>query len=157
MVGFFLLAITLTFQVTVYEFCLCVLSHFSPSRCDPVDCSPPGSSVRGVSRQEYCKMLPFPPPGDLPNPGIELTSLTSSELTGKVFTLVPPGNNRIYQTQNFFYIYKCLGILALNAKIVPHQFKFLIFISMYKVTDDFVSLVYYFYSVHQQYLTHFSR
>ena len=26
------------------------------------------------SRQEYCSGLPFPPPGDLPNPGIESTS-----------------------------------------------------------------------------------
>ena len=29
----------------------------------------------GFSRQEYCRELPCPPPGDLPNPGIKLTSL----------------------------------------------------------------------------------
>ena len=29
----------------------------------------------GFSRQEYWSGLPFPPPGDLPNPGIEPTSL----------------------------------------------------------------------------------
>ena len=28
----------------------------------------------GFPRQEYWIRLPFPPPGDLPNPGIELTS-----------------------------------------------------------------------------------
>ena len=28
----------------------------------------------GFSRQEYCSGLPFPYPGDLPNPGIELGS-----------------------------------------------------------------------------------
>ena len=28
----------------------------------------------GFSRQEYCSGLPFPSPGDLPNPGIELGS-----------------------------------------------------------------------------------
>ena len=39
-----------------------------------MDCSPPGSSVRGIFRQEYWNELPFPPPGDLPDPGIELTS-----------------------------------------------------------------------------------
>ena len=38
--------------------------------CDPMDCSPPGSSV-GFSRQGYWSGLPFPSPGDLPNPGIE--------------------------------------------------------------------------------------
>ena len=32
------------------------------------------------SRQEYWSGLPFPPPGDLPDPGIEPTSLTSPAL-----------------------------------------------------------------------------
>ena len=40
--------------------------------CDPVDCSPPGSSAHGISRQEYWSGLPFPPPEDLPVPGTEL-------------------------------------------------------------------------------------
>ena len=42
--------------------------------CDPMDCSPPGSFVHGFSRQEYQSGLPCPPPGDLPNPGIESRS-----------------------------------------------------------------------------------
>ena len=32
----------------------------------PVECSPPGSSVHGISRQAYCSGLAFPTPGDLP-------------------------------------------------------------------------------------------
>ena len=32
----------------------------------------------GFSRQEYWSELPFPPPGDLPDPGIEPTSLNVS-------------------------------------------------------------------------------
>ena len=39
--------------------------------CDPMDYSLPGSSVHVFSRQEYWSGLPFPSPGDLPNPGIE--------------------------------------------------------------------------------------
>ena len=39
--------------------------------CDPMDCGPPGSSVHGIPRQEYWSGLPFPSPGDLPDPGIE--------------------------------------------------------------------------------------
>ena len=35
----------------------------------------PGSSVHGFSRQEYWTRLPYPPPGDLPNPGIRPSSL----------------------------------------------------------------------------------
>ena len=41
--------------------------------CDPMDCSPPGSSV-GFSRQEYGSGLSFPPLGDLPDTGIESES-----------------------------------------------------------------------------------
>ena len=40
----------------------------------------------GFSRQEYCRGLPFPPPGDLPNPGIEAASLMSPALAGELFT-----------------------------------------------------------------------
>ena len=36
----------------------------------------------GFSREEYWSGLPCPPPGDLPNPGIKPTSLTSSALAG---------------------------------------------------------------------------
>ena len=38
--------------------------------CEPMDWSPPGSSVYGISRQEYCCGLPIPSPGDLLDPGI---------------------------------------------------------------------------------------
>ena len=42
--------------------------------CDPMDCSLPGSSAMGFSRQEYWSGLPFPSPEDLPtqgsNPGL---------------------------------------------------------------------------------------
>ena len=44
--------------------------------CDPMNCSPPGFSVHGLSRQEYWSGLPFPSPGDLPDPGIEPGSPT---------------------------------------------------------------------------------
>ena len=40
----------------------------------------------GFSRQECCTVLPFPPPGDLPDPGIELESLRSPALAGGFFT-----------------------------------------------------------------------
>ena len=44
--------------------------------CNPLDCSLAGYSLHGISRQEYWRGLPFPFPGDLPNPGIELRSPT---------------------------------------------------------------------------------
>ena len=42
----------------------------------------------GFSRQEYWSGLPFPPPGDLPNPGI---TPKSPALAGRFFTPEPPG------------------------------------------------------------------
>ena len=42
-------------------------------------------------RQEYWSRLPFPTPGDLPNPGIKPLSLASSALGGRFFAPVPPG------------------------------------------------------------------
>ena len=41
------------------------------------------------SRQQYWSALPFP--GDLPNPGIELTSPVSPALAARFFTIEPPG------------------------------------------------------------------
>ena len=41
-------------------------------------------------RQEYWRGLPFPPPGDLPGPGIEPSSLTSPALAGHALPLAPP-------------------------------------------------------------------
>ena len=39
-----------------------------------------------LSRQEYWSGLPFPPPWDLPDPGIKTTSPTSPGLAGGFFT-----------------------------------------------------------------------
>ena len=40
------------------------------------------------SRQEYWNGLLCPPPGDLPDPGIKLTSLASTALAGGFFTTI---------------------------------------------------------------------
>ena len=45
----------------------------------------------GFSRQEYWSGLPCPPPGDLPSPGMEPTSLSSLALAGGSLLLAPPG------------------------------------------------------------------
>ena len=66
----------------------CVLGHFSRVRL----CVTPWTIARqaplsmGFSRQEFWNGLPCPPPGDLPNLGIEPMSLTSPALAGGFFT-----------------------------------------------------------------------
>ena len=42
----------------------------------------------GFSWQEYWSRLPFPLPGDPPNPGIEPVTLRSSALAGRFFTTI---------------------------------------------------------------------
>ena len=61
----------------------------------PVDYRLLGSSVHGTfSRQEYWSGLLFPPPGDLPDPGIELAS---PALAGGFFTSEPSGKPDLIQ------------------------------------------------------------
>ena len=36
-----------------------------------MDCSPADSTVHGILQARIWSVLPFPPPGDLPHPGIE--------------------------------------------------------------------------------------
>ena len=56
-----------------------------------MDCSPPGSSVHGISQARKLEWVAFPSPGDLPDPGI---TSASSALAGRFFTAEPPGNCR---------------------------------------------------------------
>ena len=46
-----------------------------PTLCDPIDCSPLGSSAMEFSRQEYWSGMPFPSSGNLPDLGIKPVSL----------------------------------------------------------------------------------
>ena len=65
-----------------------MISHFSRLKLLVT----PGTVARqaplsmGFSRQEYWSGLPCPPPGDLPNPGVEPVSLMSPALAGGFFT-----------------------------------------------------------------------
>ena len=74
--------------------CVCVcaraLSHVQLF-CDPMDYSLADSSVHEISQASILGRLPFPPPRDLPNPGIKLASLASPVLAGGFFTTLPPG------------------------------------------------------------------
>ena len=55
-----------------------------------MDCSPLGSSVYRISQTSILGCQ-FPSPGDLPNPGIELTSLASLAWQAGSLPLAPPG------------------------------------------------------------------
>ena len=66
---------------------VCMLSLISHGWLfDPMDCSPQDCLSVGFSRQEYWSGYPFPSPGDLPDLGIEPTSLCLLHLAGRFFT-----------------------------------------------------------------------
>ena len=68
---------------------LCLIAQLCPTFCDPMDCSPPGSSIHGDSPGKNTGVgCHFSPPGDLPNPGIEPGSLA---LQADSLPAEPPG------------------------------------------------------------------
>ena len=66
----------------------------------------------GVSRQEYWSELPCPPPGALPDPGIELASLMSPALAGAFFTTSATWKAQDHHTSSLI----CLTQVNLDAK-----------------------------------------
>ena len=57
--------------------CVCSVAQSCLILCNSMDCSLPGSSVHGISRQEYWSGSPFSPSGALRYPGMASVSLMS--------------------------------------------------------------------------------
>ena len=74
----------------VYPVCVCVfaVAWSCPILCGPRDCSPPDFSAHGIFQASG---VPFSTPGDLPDPGIELTSPALADS----LPLVPPGKLKV--------------------------------------------------------------
>ena len=68
-----------------YSACILSCVQLFVTLCTAACQTPPSM---GLSRQEYCSGLPFPPSGHFPNPGI---NPASPELAGRFFTTEPPG------------------------------------------------------------------
>ena len=66
--------------------CVCSDVQSFPALCHPMDCNLPGSSVHGILLGRTLEWVPFPPPGDLSNPGIEPMSVISLTLAGRFST-----------------------------------------------------------------------
>ena len=62
-----------------------------PTLCNPMDCSLPGSSVCEDYPGSNTREVLCPPPGNLPDPGLNPRFLMSPALGGGSFTTVPPG------------------------------------------------------------------
>ena len=68
----------------------CMLSHVW--HCYSMHCSLPSSSVRGIFQARILSGLPFPPPGDLLDPGIEPASPVSPALQADLYHLNHQGS-----------------------------------------------------------------
>ena len=68
--------------------CICLVAQSRPTLCDPMNCSPPGSSVHGIFQAGILEWAAFPPAGHLPNPGIELASPVFLALAGQLYHCV---------------------------------------------------------------------
>ena len=68
--------------------CVCVLSHFNHIWlfATPMDCSLPGSSVHGILQARILEWVAISSSRDLPDPGVEPTSLMPPALAGRFFT-----------------------------------------------------------------------
>ena len=72
-----------------------------PTFFDPMNCVACQALSMEFSRQEYWTGLPFPSPGDLPDPGIEPTS---ASLAGEFFTAELPGRPQLIYSNITLYI-----------------------------------------------------
>ena len=104
-----------------------------PTLCNPMDCVAHQVPLSmGFSRQEYWSGLLPPPPGDLPHPGIEPTSLISPALAGwffitsitreAQFSLVGPNKEVTHWIQSIHLSFhpfypKCCKCMAVDGKV----------------------------------------
>ena len=82
----------------------CLVPRSCPTLCGPHDCSPPGSSVRGICQARILKWIVISSPGDLPDPRIKPVY---PAFAGGFFTTEPPGKPELYINKypHFFSIF----------------------------------------------------
>ena len=68
-----------------------LIAQLSLTLCDPMDCRPPGSSVHRILQARTLEWVAFPPPGGLPNLGIEPNLLHLVHWQAGSLPLAPPG------------------------------------------------------------------
>ena len=76
---------------TNYMCVLCLVAQSCPTLATAWTVALQALLSMRFSSQEYRSGLPFPPPGDLPDPGIKPASPPSPELAGRFFTTALPG------------------------------------------------------------------
>ena len=71
--------------------CACVLCRFSPTLCDPMDCSPPGFSVHGILQVRMLEWVAISFSRGSSPPRDQTSGSCGSCIAGRFFTTEPPG------------------------------------------------------------------
>ena len=93
----------------------CVRAQSRPALCHSMDWAGQAPLSMGFSRQEYWSGLPFPPPADLPDPGIKPASLASPALQVDFLPLSHLGSPK----------YLLINIVSINQRF-SHSYSYLI-------------------------------
>ena len=80
--------------------CACSVPQLCPALCDLMDCARKASLAMEFPRQEYWSGLPFPAPGNLPNPGIK-PKLPASTCIGRQILY----HCATWETYSYTYMY----------------------------------------------------
>ena len=104
----------------------CVLSCFSCVTLWTIAYQAPLNT--GFSRQEYWSGLPWPPPGDLPDRGIEPRSLMSPALAGRFFA-----TSATREPKGYLFFLLALLYYSRNCKSLRGQKRDLLYVEFHKI------------------------
>ena len=104
-------------HISTYNACMSVCSVISDALLSPWTGTHQAPKSMGFSRQGYWSGLPFSYPGDIPNPGIEPTSLMSPALAGGFFT-----TSAAWEAQNPLLSLFILMLIVMGATLIVYTF-----------------------------------
>ena len=109
---------------------------WKPLSCIPVDCSPLTLLSMGFSRQEYWGGLPWPLPGDLPNPRVEPMSPMFPALQMDFLPLSHQGS-WLYVRNTHFYVVPLIYSDIYICTTIAIIFIFYTLIGLYNLNFEF--------------------
>ena len=86
-----------------------IVGHSCVTLCNPMDCSPLGSSVHGILQARILEWVAICSSGDLPHPGFEPVSPVAPALAGEFFTIEPPGKPLFAPSEGKDDYHQCQG------------------------------------------------
>ena len=105
-------------ELIIYILCVCTkLLQSCSALCDwyrPMDFSPPGCSVHGILQARMLEWVAISFSGDLPNPGIQSTSLKSPASSGEFFVTSVNLQKMKFSTQS-------LGAKVWTSSFLPYH------------------------------------